>query len=313
MHACGRFKMAKHEHDHHHHHHSHHNHHHGGHHHHIPKSEKKIALAAALTGGFMLAEITGGVISGSLALLADAGHMLTDFASLMLAWFAMRLVRRPADKTWTYGFDRFSVLAAFVNGLSLFVIAAWIIYEAIERIFTPQPVLGGMMFGVGVVGLLVNVAAFVILTQGEEDNLNVRAAALHVAGDLLGSIAAIIASIVIIFTGWTLIDPILSVLVTVIILKAAWYVVKESGHILLEGTPKGFDRTQAEAALNAIDGVHRVSHLHAWSVTQERPMVTLEVTLTADADSKTVKNRIKTTLAEEFAIDHATVEINRLP
>ncbi|MCK8465130.1 cation diffusion facilitator family transporter [Aliiroseovarius sp. S1339] len=278
-------------------------------HDHIPKNERKIAIAAALTGGFMIAELVGGLLSGSLALIADAGHMLTDFASLMLAWFAFRLARRPADWQRTYGFDRFSVLAAFVNGLSLFVIAAWITWEAIHRLNNPVEVLGGTMLIIAVLGLLVNIVAFLVLTRSASDNLNVRAAALHVAGDLLGSVAAIVAALVILATGWTPIDPILSVLVALIILRAAWHVVRESGHILLEAAPEGFDRRKVAADLEALNGVAGVSHIHAWSVTQERPMVTMEVTPTLHADPQEVKTTVKTHLREAFNIEHATVEI----
>lgn len=274
-------------------------------------NEKKIAAAAALTGLFMIAEVVGGVVSGSLALIADAGHMLTDFASLVLAWFAFRIARRPADWRRTYGFDRFSVLAAFVNGLSLFAIAGWIVYEAIHRLQQPGEILGGLMLWVAVAGLVINIVAFVILTRGESDNLNVRAAALHVAGDLFGSVAAIVAALVIIFTGWTPIDPILSVLVVLIILRSAWKVVKEAGHILLEGAPHGFDRREVASRLSAIEGVSSVDHIHAWSVTQERPVATLEITVTRDADPDAVKSAAKALLHDDFGIEHSTIEMHR--
>lgn len=213
----------------------------GGHGHSDGRSnERAVGIAALLTGSFMLAEIAGGLISGSLALLADAGHMLTDFASLVLAWFAFRFARRPATWRRTYGFDRLSVLAAFVNGLSLFAIAVWITIEAFNRLFEPGELMGDVMLWIAVAGLAVNVLAFWVLTRGEGDNLNVRAAALHVTVDLLGSVAAIVAAVVILWTGWTPIDPILSVLVVLIILRSAWKVVRESGHMLLEGTPQGF-------------------------------------------------------------------------
>lgn len=284
---------------------------HAGHDHsHVPKNEKKIAIAAGLTGAFMIAEVVGGVVSGSLALIADAGHMLTDFASLVLAWLAFRLARRPADWQRTYGFDRFSVLAAFVNGLSLFAIAAWIVYEAIERLRAPGEVLGSLMLWVAVGGLVVNILAFIVLTRGESDNLNVRAAALHVAGDLLGSIAAIVASLVIIFTGWTPIDPLLSMLVVLIILRSAWAVVKESGHILLEGAPDHLDRRELAERLMRIDGVEHVGHIHAWSVTQERPVITLEITTAADRDPEAIKREAKGILRDEYHVDHATVEMH---
>ncbi len=285
----------------------------GGHeghsHSHAPKNETKLAIAALLTGGFMLAEVFGGLISGSLALLADAGHMLTDFASLMLAWMAMRLARRPADWKLTYGFGRFSVLAAFVNGLSLIAICVWIVIEAIQRLSTPHEVMGTVMLWISLGGLLVNIIAFWVLTRGEDNNLNVRAAALHVAGDLLGSIAAIVASVVIIFTGWTPIDPILSVLVVVLILRSALSIVKESGQILLEGTPEGFDpRAVSEAIARDVEGVAAVHHVHAWSVTQELPVVTLELAVASGHVADEVKAAVKAYMHEHFSIEHITVE-----
>ena len=259
----------------------------------------------------MFAEVIGGIVSGSLALLADAGHMLTDFASLVLAWFAFRLARRPADWKRSYGFDRFSVLAAFVNGLSLFAIAIWITVEAYHRLNEPNEVIGGIMLWVALGGLLVNILAFWILSRGESDNLNVRAAALHVAGDLLGSVAALVASLVIIYTGWTPIDPLLSVFVVLIILKSAWAVVRESGHILLEGAPRGLDsRAVAKAIVEQIPAVTRAHHIHAWSITQERPMITLEADVAPGTDVSAAKTLIKDLLEESFGMAHATVEIN---
>jgi len=199
-----------------------------GHHHHHGANERSAGLAAALTGGFMLVEIVGGVMAGSLALLADAGHMLTDFASLSLAWFAFRLTRQPADWRRTYGFDRFAVLVAFVNGIALFAIAAWIGVEAWQRLASPIEVRGGTMLWVAGAGLAVNVIVFFVLRGGDETNLNIRAAALHVVGDLLGSVAAVVAAIVILTTGWTPIDPLLSIVVGLIVLRSAWRVVSSS-------------------------------------------------------------------------------------
>ena len=254
--------------------------------------------------------MVGGVISGSLALLADAGHMLTDFASLALAWLGFRLARRPADWKRTYGFDRFSVLVAFVNGITLFAIAAWIIVEAVMRLLEPVQVLGGLMLWVALGGLLVNVLAFWILTKGDRENLNIRAAALHVAGDLLGSVAAVIASVVIIFTGFMPIDPILSIVVALIIVRSARHVVRDAGHILLEGTPAGFDaRSASDEICKALPYVVDVHHVHAWSISEQRPMVTLHACVEPDTDSVRAARDIKKMLAEKFAILHATVEI----
>ncbi len=276
-------------------------------------NERAIAIAALITGSYMFAEVIGGLASGSLALLADAGHMLSDFVSLVLAWLAFRLARRPADWRRTYGYDRFSVLAAFVNGITLFVIAGWICFEAYKRFDQPVEVLGGLMLWVALGGLVANILSFWVLSRQESDNLNVRAALLHVAGDLLGSVGALIASIVIIFTGWMPIDPLLSVLVALIILRSAWRVVKESGHILLEGAPKGFDSKEVAGAIIAeIPGITDVRHIHAWSITQERAMVTMEITVGTDLSTLQAKKSVKKLLEEKFSVEHTTVEVSRL-
>jgi cobalt-zinc-cadmium efflux system protein len=283
---------------------------HDHHHHRHVANERSVAIAALLTGGFMIAEIVGGILSGSLALLADAGHMLTDFASLALAWLGFRLTRQPADWRRTYGFDRFSVLVAFVNGMALFAIAAWIVLEAARRLYNPVEVIGGLMIWVALAGLAVNVVVFLILRTGDEHNLNIRAAVLHVIGDLLGSVAAVIASIVILLTGWMPIDPLLSIVVALIITRSAWRVVGDSGHILLEGSPPGFDarvlKDDIRAALPYVLDVH---HVHAWSISQERPMVTLHANVAAETNSTTAVREIKRMLAQHFSITHATVEI----
>jgi len=258
----------------------------------------------------MVAEIVGGVLAGSLALLADAGHMLTDFASLALAWLGFRLARRSADWRRTYGFDRFAVLVAFVNGIALFAIAAWIIGEAAQRLYAPIQVLGQPMLWIAITGLAVNIGAFLVLRTGDKDNLNIRAAVLHVIGDLLGSVAAVVAALVILTTGWTPIDPLLSIVVALIILRSAWRVVADSGHILLEGSPPHIDsralRDELRAELSFVLDVH---HVHAWSISQERPMVTLHASIATGTDSALAVREIKRLLAEHFRITHATVEI----
>lgn len=272
-------------------------------------NEKRMALAAALTGAFMLVEAAGGLIAGSLALLADAGHMLTDFASLLLAWFAFRVARRPADWKRTYGFDRFSVLVAFVNGISLFVIAGFIVFEAAQRFLEPVPVMGGTMLAIAVAGLLVNLLAFRVLHGADKDNLNVRGAALHVLGDLLGSVAAIAAAGIILATGWTTADPLLSILVVALILRSAWYVVKESGRILLEAAPRGLDTRAVARDLAGLEGVEDVHHLHAWSITEKRRMMTLHARIAPGAEAGAATAAIKARLKERHGVEHATVEI----
>jgi cobalt-zinc-cadmium efflux system protein len=277
-------------------------------------SETRLAIAAALTGLFMVAEVVGGVISGSLALIADAGHMLTDFASLTMAWFAFRLARRPADWKRTYGFDRFQIIVAFANGLTLFFIASWIVYEAIQRLLDPVEVIGPVMALVAAAGLVINIIAFLVLHGAGADNrnLNMRGAMLHVLGDLLGSVAALVAAGVIILTGWMPADPILSIFVALIILRGAWRVVAQAGHILLEGSPPELDVEAVIADLTGhIDGVQRIHHVHAWSITQERCMVTLHAVIARDLAAIDAISAIKIRLHEKHEIDHATVEIER--
>lgn len=300
-----------HEHDHsdHDHGHDHAGHSHGGHNHAAHATRTRLGWAAAITTLFMAAEVVGGVLSGSLALLADAGHMFTDAGALGLAWFAAGIAQRPADWKRSYGFDRFSVVVAFANGLALFAIAALIVYEAVQRLFMPAEVMGVPMLLVAAAGLGVNIVAFFIL-HGAEKNLNVRGAVLHVLGDLLGSVAAIVAAIVIIYTGWMPIDPILSVLVALLILRSAWSLVRESGHILLEAAPIEIDSRAIAADLVAnVAGLADVHHIHVWSITEERRMATLHARLSDEAGAEAVVGAIKARLAGQFGIAHATVEV----
>jgi cobalt-zinc-cadmium efflux system protein len=283
-------------------------------HQHAPRvsshNERRVGISALLTGLFMLAEVAGGLLSGSLALLADAGHMLADFGALALAWFAFRLARRPADWRRTYGFDRFSVLVAFLNGVALFVIAVFIVWEAAERLANPPRVIGGTMLIVASAGFAVNIAAFWLLSGADRSNLNVRGALLHIIGDLLGSAGSIVAAIIILTTGWSLADPILSVVVALIILKSAWGVTRDSGHILLEGAPEGMGANEVSADLEAnVAGVTNVHHVHAWSITESRPMMTLHARIAKDADIQQVRAAVRARLAERFHADHSTIEI----
>ncbi len=275
-------------------------------------NERRLFWAALMTGGFMLVEAAGGLVAGSLALLADAGHMLTDFAGLGLAWLAFRFSHWPADGRRTYGFERLQVLVAFGNGLVLFIIAGGIVVEAALRLMAPEPVMGGTMLVIAGVGLLVNVGMFLLLHGGDRDNLNMRGALVHVMGDLLGSVGAMVAAAIIMSTGWTQADPLISVLVAVIILRSAWHVVRDSAHILLEAAPADLSiadvRTDLQAAIADVEDVH---HVHAWSITQERPMVTLHARICETADVDRTVVAIKTRLKARFGIDHATVEIER--
>ncbi len=304
--------MAGHSHSHHDH-----DHHHGhGGHSHAPKVDEnnrwRVGIAALLTGVFMFAEIAGGLISGSLALLADAGHMFTDFAALSMAWGAFKIAQRPANWRHTFGYDRFSILVAFVNGLTLFGVAVWIVWEAFHRFQDPGEVLAGPMLWVAIAGLVINVSVFAILMGADQENLNIRGAVLHVLGDLLGSVAAIAAALIILTTGWMLADPILSILVAFLILRSAWGLVRESGHILLQGAPDSLDRREIEKDLLAnVPKLRRVDHVHAWAVTPERPIITLNAYIDPAARVEPVAQAIKARLAQQFHIDHATVDVMR--
>ena len=271
----------------------------------------RVMIALVLTGTFMLVEIVGGIISGSLALLADAGHMLTDTMALTLAAMAFHVSKRPPDGKLTYGYQRFQILAAFVNGISLLAIVGWILFEAVRRFIHPRDILGETMLVIAAAGLLINLVSFAVLHTGDKENLNIRGAALHVAGDLLGSIAAIVAAIVIIYTGWTLIDPILSVAVAFLILKSAWALVKRSGHVLLEGAPDWLNvETMQEQIVAAVPGVAGIHHVHVWGLTPQQLMLTMHLTLNEPVESQShVVRSVKTFLKSEYGIGHSTIEV----
>jgi len=259
----------------------------------------------------MVVEVIGGILSGSLALLADAGHMLTDTMALALAAVAFGVSKRPGNHKLTYGYQRFQILAAFVNGLSLLFIVGWILFEAVQRFITPPEVMGQMMLVVASAGLVVNIIAFVVLHGGDRDNLNIRGAALHVAGDLLGSVAAIVAAVVIIFTGWMAIDPILSVAVAILILKSAWTLVQRSAHVLLEGAPEWLNvAAMQEHIASRIPEVSSVHHVHIWGLTPQDLMMTMHVRLNCELENPTIVIRqIKALMQDEYGIGHSTIEL----
>ncbi|MFD2058205.1 cation diffusion facilitator family transporter [Mesorhizobium calcicola] len=287
---------------------------HGGHDHgpghvHGSTDKKRVLIAAWLTGGFMVAEALGGLFTGSLALLADAGHMLADAIALGLAWYAFHLAGRPATGRLTYGFGRVKTLVAYTNGIAIFVIALWIVYEAWARLRAPALVLGGPMLVVAILGLLVNIGSFFVLHGGDRESLNMRGAILHVLGDLLGSAAAIVAALVILATGWTPIDPILSVLVSLLILSTAWSLMRAAAHVLLEGVPPTLDRDLIARDIEAtIQGVREVHHMHVWSLDGTNNMATLHACLDEGVDAHRAVSAIKKRLASAHGISHATVE-----
>lgn len=273
---------------------------------------RRVMIALVLTGIFMIVEVIGGIISGSLALLADAGHMLTDTMALALAAMAFQVCKRPPDGKLTFGYQRFQILAAFVNGLSLLLVVGWILFEAVSRFFEPKEILGETMLVVAVAGLIVNLISFGVLHSGDQDNLNIRGAALHVAGDLLGSVAAIVAAIVIITTGWNLIDPILSIAVAALILKSAWKLVKRSAHVLLEGAPEWLNvQAMQDRIVASVPGVGEIHHVHIWGLTPQQLMLTMHMSMSSGAGSQSnVIRDVKRFLQDEYGIGHATIEVD---
>lgn len=271
--------------------------------------QRMLARAFALIAGFMLVEVVGAWISNSLTLAADAGHMFLDASALGLAWFAMSLSRRSHDDKLTYGYHRFQVLAAFVNALALFGLCAWILVEAAGRLRTPEAIAPLPVLGVATVGFFVNLIAYRMLHRS--DNLNVKSAALHVLGDLLGSVAAIVSALAVLWFGWGYADPILALVVVAILIRGAWRVLREAGRILLEATPKGLDVNAVRTALSQVAGVLEIHHVHVWALTGEKPMMTLHARIAEDTDEQGAVNRVKAVLRSTFGIDHSTVQVER--
>ena len=294
--------------------HEHHGHGHGHHHDHRGSSEGKLRIALGITAVFTLVELIGGFIAGSLALVADSVHMLTDAASLLLALLALQVARRPADARFSYGRGRYEVLAAFVNGLALLVLSGWIIVEAVQRLIHPETVHAQTMLVVAGLGFVANLVTFLVLRERDDHahNLNMRGAVLHVLSDLLGSAAAMVAAVLIMVSGVQALDPALSAVVAALILKGGWRVTRESAHILLEGTPQDVDAADLATDLTAsIDGVTGIHHLHAWSLTDRRPAMTMHAVLAAGTDRDQALAAIQARLRQRFGEVHATVQIEQ--
>ena len=285
---------------------------HGHSHNHIGSgdNQRRVLIAAMLTMFFMIAEVIGGLISGSLALLADAAHMLTDSSALMLAWLGYHLAKRPADSKRSFGWGRFRVLAAFVNGVTLIGLAVWIVLEAIARLLSPPTVTGELVLGVAIIGLVVNLVAFAILHRGHSSDLNMRGAVWHVAGDLFGSLAAILSAVIILNTGWMAIDPFLSVLVAVIVAIGGISLVRKTGQILLEAVPHNISIPEIKADIESyFAAIVKADHIHAWSIDETRLMLTLDIVIVPDADAEQVRIDVKDRLKTRFNADHVTVKI----
>lgn len=294
-----------------------HHHHHGHDHHHHDHSregnKKGLLIALIITTAIMFLEFFGGLITNSLALLSDSGHMLSDASSLALSLVAMWFATRPASSRKTYGYYRFEILAALFNGVTLFVIAGFIVYEAMERFIEPPTVSSGMMIFIAAIGLLANLlSAFVLMKKGDvKGNVNLRSAYLHVVGDALGSIGAIIAGLVMYMFGWYIADPIISVVVALIILRSAWGVISHSIHILMEGTPQTISQEEVKAALEEIDGVRNVHDLHIWTITSGLDSLSCHLLIADQYDSQEILQKAINQIEKRFHILHTTIQVEK--
>lgn len=279
-----------------------------GHGHGHDAGERRLTFALAILGAFTVVEAVGGFLANSIALLAESAHMLADSAALVLAIVAIRIGRRPADTQRTYGHRRYQTLVAFVNGLALLLLTAWVVYEAILRLMRHPQVDARLMLVIAVIGGVANLIAFVTLSGAR--SLNERGARAHVLSDLLGSGAASAAAVLILMTGWTLADPLLSLVVSVLIFRSGWALTRESADVLLESVPAGFDVRRVEAELvGEVPGLVGVHHIHVWSITGERPMVTLHANLSPGTERRAALSSIHERLRSRLAIDHVTVQI----
>ena len=269
---------------------------------------KSLRLALILTGTLLVAEVVGGLLSNSVALLADAGHMLTDVAALALSLFVAWFTRQPSTPRKSFGYLRWEILAAFLNGGALILISLWIIVESLMRLRSPEPIEGMLMLGVAVGGLLVNIAAAMMLHSGSQANMNVRGAYLHVISDLLGSVGVVTAALVIYFTGWLTADPIASLLTTVLILRGAWKLVRESVDILLESVPPHIDLNAVRRQMEAIPGIESVHDLHVWSVNPRMIAMSAHAVVRDVNNQQHVLGHVHDAMAL-FGIGHITVQL----
>ena len=280
-------------------------------HHKVPDNKKGLRIAIGITAVILLLEFFGGLATNSLALLSDAGHMLSDVSSLIFSLLAMWLAAKPPTADKHYGYSRVEILAALLNGVTLFVIAGLILFEAVHRLRAPEPVSSVPMMGIAVIGLLANLlSAWALLRQGDvKSNINMRSAYLHVLGDALGSVGAIVAGLLMYFWNWVLADPLISVLVAGLILKGAWGVVRQAVHILMEGTPANISPCQVREQLEQIDGVLNVHDLRIWTITSEIHSLCCHLLVDERADSQLVLQLANSHIRGDFGIRYATVQI----
>jgi cobalt-zinc-cadmium efflux system protein len=276
-------------------------------------SKRRLALVLALTSGFMVVEIVGGLVADSLALLSDAGHMLSDNASLAVALVAFWLADRPATARRTFGYKRAEILAALANGVALVLISLWIFYESVDRFRDPPSVLGGWMLVIALLGLAVNVAAGLLLVRTRESNLNMEAAYRHVLADLAGSVGVLLAAVIILATGWLYADPLISVLIAVLILGSAWGVIRDSLDVLLEATPEGLDAEEVAARMLSLPHVVDVHDLHVWTITSGFPALAAHVLVEPGADCHAARRELERMIEGQYGIDHTTLQVDHAP
>ncbi|SBW13382.1 cation diffusion facilitator family transporter [Brucella sp. 10RB9215] len=272
----------------------------------------RLWIAFGLTGIFMIAEVIGSFVTGSLALLSDAMHMATDTFALLLALIAIYLGRRPADVLRTYGYARFEILAAAFNALLLLGVAFYILYEAWERLSEPADVQSLGMLAVAIVGLVMNFISMRILTVHKDDSLNVKGAYLEVWADMLGSVGVIAAAIIIYLTGWEWVDSAIAVGIGFMVFPRTWVLLKECINILLEGVPAGVDVKKLEAAILAVPGVASVHDLHVWSLTKTEHSLTAHLVLAQEADGETVRRAVEHVLQNDYDLHHTTLQTEKV-
>jgi len=286
------------------------------HHHHgafasDDRRERRLLLAFALTAITLLAEAIGGWVSGSLALLADAGHMLVDALALLFAWLGAHYASRPADTRRSFGYARLEVLVGYSNALAQFLLIFWIAGEAMLRFFEPAPILSSVMLGVAIGGLLVNGLVLQVLGGHDHDDMNSASARLHVIGDLLGSLGAVAAALLVKYFGWNWADPAVSIFVSLLIFNSAWRLLRRSAHILLEGVPEGLELEKLPAAIESeAMGVCNVHHVHVWQLAGGSRMATLHANLAEGATPDEAIAEVRRVLHERYAIDHVTVQVD---
>ena len=272
-------------------------------------TRRALAITLALTSAFLIAEVAGGILTGSLALLADAAHMLSDSFSLGIALFAVWLAQRPATPQRTFGLKRAEILAALANGVTLVAISIWLFVEAIRRLDDPGEILGGWMLAVAVVGLIVNAVAIGVLHRQADSSLNVAAAMRHVIADLLGSVGVIVAALIILITGWEYADPIVSLLIAVLVLASSWTILRDTTQILLEGAPPGIDVAEVGREMASVPGVVEVHDLHVWMITSGFPALAAHVLVAENDDCHLKRLEISELLHTRFEIDHSTLQM----